>query len=92
MNIQDTVYIVNQSTIFDVSIKNSVSIYKAEIVAIKAKVITVKFEIDAETTTFIIQQIDSDKLYTTPQQALERANTLIITKDIKDEPNSTQQG
>ncbi len=92
MNIQDTVYIVNQSTIFDVSIKNSVSIYKAEIVAIKAKVITVKFEIDADTTTFIIQQIDSDKLYTTPQQALERANTLIITKDVKDEPNSTQQG
>jgi len=92
MKIQDTVYIVAQSSLYDMPIKNSVSICKAEVVAIKAKTATVKIETDTSPTTYIIQQVDSETLCTTPQQAFEQANNLIMTKDQSYESNNPQQG
>ncbi len=82
MKIQDTVYVVGQSTLFDMPIKNSTSIYRAEVVAMKAATVTVKIEIDTTPASYIIQQVDSAILCTTPQQAFEQANKLIITKEI----------
>lgn len=81
MKIQDTVYVVGQSTLFDIPIRNSASIYRAEVVAIKAKIVTVKIEIDSSPVSYIIQQVEGDTISTSPQQAFEQANRAILTKE-----------
>jgi len=90
MNIQDRVFIVDGASIYDMPIKNSIAIYKGEIVALRASIATVKIEIDTEPVGYIIKDIKVDYLSTTPQQALELASRTITTKDIRDE--SIQQG
>lgn len=85
MNIQDKVYLVIQGSLYDLPIKNSVGIYKGEIVALKQNIATVKVDVEDELNGWAIQQIEITQLCTTPQQALEKASNLIMTKETKDE-------
>lgn len=91
MNTNEIVYIVEQSSVYDMRIKNSTSIYKGRVLAIKDSLITVEIEVDSDIDSkAIIQQYDKEALCKTPQQALERASNLIMTKDIKDEQTNIQ--
>jgi hypothetical protein len=87
MKVQDRVFIVGQANLYDMPIKNSISICKGEVLAVKAEIITVRIEVESYTsnTEYIIQQLPVDWLCTTPQQALEKASNLIMTKEVKDE-------
>ncbi len=91
MNIQDTVYIIDGAMFHDINVKNGISIYKGEVIALRQKSATIKIELDTSPISYYIKDVAIEYLVTTPQKALEIVNINLLNKDKKDEPINIQQ-
>lgn len=79
MNINDQVYIVEQATLHNNTIPNSIAIIPAKIVSMGENNIIV--EVPAKQSKYILMSVDETKLYPTIAKALE-----IVQKELTQKP------